>query len=62
MAELGQAATGQQQVSAYYYARAVKACQAKDAAAAKAIYPKIKSAQLRQPAEQVCKAFGIELP
>jgi len=62
MTEMGQAQTGQQQVAAYYYARAVKACQAKDAATARALYPKIKSDQMRKPTEQVCKAYGITLP
>jgi serine/threonine-protein kinase len=62
MVEMGQAQVGEQQLDAYYYSRAAKDCQAKNAGDAKAMYAKIKTDKLRQPAVQVCKAFGIALP
>jgi eukaryotic-like serine/threonine-protein kinase len=62
MAELGQPQVGAQQIDAYYYSRAAKDCQAKNAGDAKAVYAKIKSDKLREPAVQVCKAYGITLP
>ena len=62
MAEMGQPQVGAQQIDAYYYSRAAKDCQAKNASDAKAVYAKIKSDKLRAPAVQVCKAYGIALP
>jgi eukaryotic-like serine/threonine-protein kinase len=62
MADMGKPDIGAQQLDGYYYARGAKACQAKDAGQAKAMYAKVKSATLRTPFVQVCKAFQIALP
>jgi len=62
MTEMGKPDIAAQQLDGYYYARGAKACQAKDAASAKAMYSKVKSPTLKSPLVQVCKAFQIELP
>jgi hypothetical protein len=61
MAEMGQPQVGAQQIDGYYYARTAKDCQAKNASDARTAYAKIKSDKLRTPAQQVCKAYGIQL-
>jgi eukaryotic-like serine/threonine-protein kinase len=61
MAEMGQGQNGEQALAGYYYARTAKACQAKDAAAAKASYAKIKAANLHETAQKVCHSLGIDL-